>query len=44
MWFINWDAPGHDYMGVHADDDLSVSLLQHRLNVLKTGIAVKLVD
>ncbi len=29
---------------VHADDDLSVSLLQHRLNVLQTGIAVKLLD
>ena len=40
--FIDGPAPGHDYLGVHADDDLSVSLLQHRLNELKTGIAVEL--
>ncbi len=36
------DAPFicSDYLGVHAADDLSVSLLQHRLNELKTGIRV----
>jgi hypothetical protein len=41
--FIDGDAPGHDYLGVHADDDLSISLLQHRLNELGTGIAVEFV-
>ena len=41
--FIDGDAPGHDYLGVHADDDLSISLLQHRLNELDTGIAVELI-
>ena len=40
--FIDGDAPGHDYLGVHADNDLSVSLLQNRLNELGTGIAVEL--
>ena len=41
--FIDGDAPGHDYLGVHADDALSISLLQHRLNELDTGIAVELI-
>jgi hypothetical protein len=40
--FMDGPAPGHDYLGVHADDGLSVSLLQHRLNELGTGIAVEL--
>lgn len=43
LQFIDGDAPGHDYRGVHADDDLSISLLQHRLNELDTGIAVELI-
>jgi len=41
--FIDGDAPGHDYLGVHADDDISISLLQHRLNELNTGIAVEVI-
>jgi hypothetical protein len=40
--FMDAPAPGHDYLGVHANDDLSVSLLQHRLNELGTGITVEL--
>lgn len=39
--FIDGDAPGSDYLGVHVYDDLSISLLQHRLNVLEQNIAVE---
>jgi hypothetical protein len=39
--FIDGDAPGNDYLGVHIYDDLSISLLQHRLNVLGENIAVE---
>ena len=39
-----WDGPcpGNDYRGVHAQSDLALSCLQHRLNALGTGIAVRL--
>ena len=39
--FIDGPMPGNDYLGVHADDDISISLLQHELNAANTGIAVK---
>ena len=39
--FIDGPAPGNSSLGVEADDDISVSLLQHRLNQLDTGIAIK---
>jgi (p)ppGpp synthase/HD superfamily hydrolase len=39
--FMDGPHPGSNYLGVHARDDLSISLLQHRLNVLGTGIAVE---
>lgn len=35
-------CPGNDYVGVHADNMVSVSLLQHRLNELDTGLIVQL--
>ena len=38
--FVNGPWPGNDYLGAHAVDDLSVSLLQHRLNELGTGIEI----
>ncbi len=31
-----------DYLGVTVEDDISISLLQQRLNDLKTGIKVSL--
>ena len=40
--FICGAAPGIDYLGVKAAGEISLSLLQHRLNELGTGIAVKL--
>jgi hypothetical protein len=33
-------CPGSDYLAVHAECDVSLSLLQHRLNELNTGIKV----
>ena len=39
--FIDGPAPGNNYLGVHADDDISVSLLQHELNAANSGIAVR---
>ena len=41
--FIDGAAPGNDYLGVHVYDDLSISLLQHRLNVLEQNIAVEVI-
>jgi hypothetical protein len=38
--FINGCCPGNDYMGVHAADALTLSLLQQRLNQLNTGIHI----
>ena len=35
-------CPGNDYMGVEARDDVTLSLLQHRLNELGAGIKVEL--
>ena len=39
--FIEGACPGVDYLGVHAADALTRSLLQQRLNQLKTGIHIK---
>ena len=39
---IDGSCPGVDYLGVRAEDDISISLLQQRLNDLKTGIKVSL--
>lgn len=36
--------PGNDYVGVHAPDLVSLSLLQHRLNQINTGISIQLWD
>ena len=38
--FYDGPMPGSDYLGVHAECGVSLSLLQHRLNELKTGIKV----
>lgn len=35
-------APGVDYLGAEAIDEISLSLLQHRLNEIGSGIEVKL--
>ena len=40
--FIDGPCPGNNYLGVHANDAISVSLLQHELNAINAGIAVKL--
>ena len=40
--FIDGSRPGCDYLGVTVEDDISISLLQQRLNDLKTGIKVSL--
>ena len=40
--FIDGSCPGVDYLGVTVEDDISISLLQQRLNDLKTGIKVSL--
>ena len=39
--FTDCPAPGNDYIGVAVEDDLSISLLQQRLNDLNTGIKVR---
>jgi hypothetical protein len=44
LQFVDGPMPGSDYLGVHADDELSVSLLQHRLNELGTGIAIEMIE
>ena len=38
--FIDGPMPGNDYLGVEAADQVSVSLLQKRLNELNTGIRI----
>jgi hypothetical protein len=40
--FIDGACPGNDYLGVEALDPVSISLLQQRLNELRTGIKVEL--
>ena len=35
-------APGVDYLGAEAIDEISLSLLQHRLNERRSGIEVRL--
>ena len=42
LQFICGPCPGNDYLGVHATDALTLSLLQERLNQLKTGIHIKI--
>jgi hypothetical protein len=37
-------SPGSNYLGVHVYDNLSISLLQHRLNALGEDIAVEVID
>ena len=38
--YYDGPMPGWDYRAVHAECEVSLSLLQHRLNELKTGIRV----
>jgi hypothetical protein len=38
--YYDGPMPGNDYLGVHAECAVTLSLLQHRLNELKTGIRV----
>ena len=38
--FTDGPCPRNDYLGVSVEDDISISLLQQRLNDLKTGIKV----
>jgi len=38
--FTDCPCPGNDYLGVSVEDDISISLLQQRLNDLNTGIRV----
>ena len=40
--FIDGSCPGNDYLGVHAADALSLSLLQLRFNQLDTGIQIRM--
>jgi hypothetical protein len=40
--FIDGSCPGNDYLGVHAADAISLSLLQLRLNQLDTGILIRM--
>ena len=40
LLFYDGPMPGSDYIGVHAGCGVTLSLLQHRLNELKTGIRV----
>jgi len=43
LQFIDGPCPGNDYLGVHAADALTLSLLQQRLNQLRTGIHITVV-
>ena len=43
LHFIDGPCPGNDYLGVHAVDALTLSLLQQRLNQLGTGIHVSVI-
>lgn len=40
--FLCGGAPGVDYLGVHALDEITLSLFQQRLNELGTGLAVRM--
>ena len=40
--FIDGPCPGNDYLGVEAVDEVSISLLQKRLNDLDTGIRISM--
>ena len=40
--FIDGACPGNDYLGVEAADQVSISLLQKRLNELDTGIRISM--
>jgi len=40
--FIDGPHPGSDYLGAQADDPVTISLLQKRLNELGTGIRVSM--
>ena len=40
---IDGDCPGSDYLGAEAENAVSVSLLQQRLNELNTGVRIKLI-
>ena len=41
LQFIDGPCPGNDYLGIHAEDYISISLLQERLNQLNSGIHVR---
>ena len=43
IYFIDGECPGNDYLGVNVPDDLSLSLLQERLNQLNQGVRIGLV-
>jgi hypothetical protein len=40
--FVDGACPGNDYIGAHVHDDVSLSLLQVRLNDLRAGIGIRL--
>ena len=40
--FVEGPTPGNDYIGVHATDHLSLSLLQNRLNQLNEGVKIEI--
>ena len=42
--YIDGPHPGNDYLGVYCNNELSISLLQARLNELDTGLAVRVVE
>jgi hypothetical protein len=44
LTFEDGPNPGCDYIGVTADDDISVSLLQHELNATGANVAVRIVE
>jgi hypothetical protein len=39
--FTDCPAPGNNYLGVAVEDEISISLLQQRLNDLETGIKIR---
>ena len=39
--FIDGQCPGVNYLAVHCEDELSISLLQAKLNELDTGLALR---
>jgi len=42
LQFIDGPCPGNDYLAVEAVDQISISLLQQRLNDLRTGIRIQM--